>query len=161
MKKILLNSRHNEQQKNLQKYERYKEYVNNMDIIDKSRDDLLLYIIAEIEKIQDIQTNDWENFINIYTKKTLAPNSRIRILTQERMLLSTLPQSVPLDKNILKNFKKVMINSDNSFCSICQEPIEKKTIIYNLGSCSCEFHIGCIDQWFATHDYCPNCRYNF
>jgi len=62
-----------------------------------------------------------------------------------------------VSKNIL-NKTKVKINTNNDFCVICQEDIEKNSIIREI-NCKHNFHINCIDNWFVENKKCPMCKY--
>ncbi|KAM0999589.1 hypothetical protein ACFX15_006082 [Malus domestica] len=43
-------------------------------------------------------------------------------------------------------------------CAICLGEFEDGEWIKELPKCSHEFHIACIDIWFASHSNCPICR---
>jgi hypothetical protein len=45
-------------------------------------------------------------------------------------------------------------------CAICQLDLVPNQIVRRINGCRHIFHQACIDTWFATHDICPNCRYN-
>jgi len=62
-----------------------------------------------------------------------------------------------ISKNIL-NKTEVKINTNDNFCVICQEDIQKNSIIREI-NCKHSFHINCIDNWFIENKKCPMCKY--
>lgn len=50
------------------------------------------------------------------------------------------------------------INSDSSFCSICQDKIIKYSLIRKI-NCGHKFHQKCCDKWLEIKKDCPMCRY--
>ena len=62
-----------------------------------------------------------------------------------------------ISKNIL-NKTEVKINTNDNFCVICQEDIQKNSIIREI-NCKHSFHINCIDKWFVDNKKCPMCKY--
>ena len=49
------------------------------------------------------------------------------------------------------------INPKDTFCSICQDTIDKSTIVRTL-SCGHKFHQKCGDKWLENNSNCPVCR---
>jgi hypothetical protein len=62
-----------------------------------------------------------------------------------------------ISKNIL-NKTEVKINTNDNFCVICQEDIQKNSIIREI-NCKHSFHINCIDNWFIENKKCPMCKF--
>merc|ERR1719464_1808860 len=43
-------------------------------------------------------------------------------------------------------------------CLICQEDYRTGEMLRQLPQCGHRFHIGCIDKWLLSKDFCPYCR---
>ena len=58
----------------------------------------------------------------------------------------------------LNSSTSLHISKSIDFCSICQDEIEKNTIIRRM-NCGHKFHQECADKWLETNAKCPLCRY--
>ena len=55
-----------------------------------------------------------------------------------------------------KTYRTVRSSSENT-CSVCLDDFQMQTTCRRL-YCGHVFHCGCIEEWFKTHQKCPNCN---
>ena len=69
-------------------------------------------------------------------------------------------QDVEIDTSLkrLNSSTSLHISKSIDFCSICQDEIDKNTIIRRM-NCGHKFHQECADKWLETNAKCPLCRY--
>ena len=57
----------------------------------------------------------------------------------------------------LKATYRTVRSSFENTCSVCLDDFQMQTTCRRL-YCSHVFHCGCIEEWFKTHQKCPNCN---
>ena len=72
------------------------------------------------------------------------------VFEEDVVILTTLER---LNKN-----SKLKLNSNKSFCSICQDNIIYFSICREM-TCGHIFHHECIDKWLEKNKKCPICRF--
>ena len=72
------------------------------------------------------------------------------VFEEDVVILTTLER---LNKN-----SKLKLNSNKSFCSICQDNIIYFSICREM-TCGHIFHQECIDKWLEKNKKCPICRF--
>jgi hypothetical protein len=83
------------------------------------------------------------NYLQIAVKLELTKE----VIIDEGILLRGLKKMVPEDND----------DNDKPSCAICLEDLSD-ACEYAKTLCSHDFHRGCIVQWLAKHNTCPNCR---
>ena len=64
----------------------------------------------------------------------------------------------PTCLRVVNRSSKIEKATDEGFCSICQDKIEKGQIIRKI-NCGHQFHWECCDKWLETKNKCPTCRF--
>lgn len=95
------------------------------------------------------------NFLN-----NLLPNPNLESI---EFSMDLEPVHVGASLEHLRSNTEIIIynNSEDdtsTICSICQLNLQNNDILRKLKSCSHQFHLNCVDQWFEKNVFCPICR---
>jgi hypothetical protein len=99
-------------------------------------------------------TNGLINLLNRYLSTTPHVTSMVVNIPANSNFFDTVPV-VPTSTQIAHATETNIPITDDTICSICQDPITSATRLVQCGHC---FHAQCISEWFTMNPRCPMCR---
>ena len=121
-------------------------YIRTSNCIYCKREKMKKYSNKVRQRNRNLNTNspnlDGEQSIIFYFENPVFEEDLVILTTLER-----------LNKN-----SKLKLNSNKSFCSICQDNIISFSICREM-TCGHIFHQECIDKWLEKNKKCPICRF--
>lgn len=69
-------------------------------------------------------------------------------------------QDAGVDRAVVESLPVIPFHrrDDGTECAVCLRRFTAGELLRALPKCMHAFHIGCVDQWLATHSTCPLCR---
>ncbi len=113
----------------------------------------------DIEESKEEHKNEGQDFFEAL-REVIEESERRRALIGLLLLLESLRNHNPLDKESWRKLKKYHITNENLpslDCPICMCAFEEGEYAKEL-PCEHIFHKQCIKTWFEEHSTCPICR---